>query len=39
MALDHPGRVDLSGKQYAHIPYEEKERLFEEVKKDFRFDE
>ena len=29
--------LDLSGRQYAHVAYEEKERLFEEVKKDLRY--
>ena len=31
--------LDLSGKQYADIPYDDKERLFEEVKEDLRFEE
>lgn len=31
--------LDLSGKQYAKVPYEEKERLFEEVKADGRFED
>src|SRR2546427_11531675 len=31
--------LDLSGKQYAHVPLEEKQRLFNEVKADFRFPE
>ena len=31
--------LDLSGRQYAHVPFEEKERLFEEVKKDLRYEE
>ena len=37
--LDKTGRVDLSGRQYADVPYDDKERLFEEVKADLRFDE
>ena len=31
--------LDLSGKQYAHVPLEEKQRLFNEMKADFRFPE
>ena len=30
--------LDLSGRQYAQVPYEEKEKLFEEVKEDFAGD-
>ena len=36
---DMTGKLDLSGRQYAHVPYDEKERLFQEVKKDGRFDD
>lgn len=31
--------LDLSGQQYADVPYEEKERLFEEVKADIRYED
>ena len=31
--------LDLSGKQYASVPNDEKERLFDEVKADLRFEE
>ena len=31
--------LDLSGRQYAHVDYDEKERLFDEVKGDLRYDE
>ena len=31
--------LDLSGRQYAHVPYEEKQRLFNEVQADFRIDQ
>ncbi|MEE9126762.1 MAG: 4Fe-4S dicluster domain-containing protein, partial [Planctomycetota bacterium] len=32
-----PGTLDLSGRQYAHVSYDEKEKLFEEVKSDLRY--
>ena len=39
MTLDLPGTLDLSGKQYAHVCPDEKQRLFDEVKKDDRYDD
>lgn len=31
--------LDLTGRKYKDVPYEEKERLFQEIKKDIRFDD
>ncbi len=31
--------LDLTGRKYKDVPYEEKERLFQEIKKDIRFED